>query len=546
MTDNKYSNYLQNAAKGARDAVSSATSLRNEPQKANNYTSKYTNGESKITSFLNSNRTAQSQGVLQSFGTGASYHNSGGMSANWDRNGSLDLSGTRKTADKIKTTWDRYEPLISNGLFAANNYGATSPQNMLNSLDVLSTNANRFVDNYGDIFVNAGLGSLTGQNNGITNPQSIADGIKNVWNSLNDNDSVLSQRIQDAASGANASVYHGITDPDEIEYLWLRYLSGLLKPIDETINMGLDNMGITKWLNVGATLANNGDYNTWLKYNGLIDNEAAKGYKKEFIFSDGINKRAVANKASAYLGGMGNVASGLGEFTLGGITGKHKLADDVLSLGSAYTAAMDEAAAQGLPYNQAKAMALSQVGKNLLKNEILSKTADFSDDILRFSNKVDVDNVKAKAVKNSIYNIESKNEEAYNDLKDNNITKLDFEKDEFVLSNTLNWESVVSKKGETRISHVMKHSVPNNNRKTHGVFNGQAVDMINDAWRMRDQVAPIPDGMGGEIYNIPYPNAGYESGYINTGVTMNYITIITLEKSNEIVAAFPSDGNYHK
>ena len=46
---------------------------------------------------------------------------------------------------------------------------------------------------------------------------------------------------------------------------------------------------------------------------------------------------------------------------------------------------MDEAATQGLPYNQAKAMALSQVVKNLLKNEILSKTADFSDDVLGFA-----------------------------------------------------------------------------------------------------------------------------------------------------------------
>ena len=200
----------------------------------------------------------------------------------------------------------------------------------MESLDRIFKNAKEVANEHDKALVNAGLGAVTGINNGITNPQSIEYGVKGLLNSLNDNDSVLSRRIQDAASGANASVYHGITDPDEIEYLLLRYLSGFLKPIDETINMGLDNMEITKQLNVGATLANNGDYNTWLKYNNLIDNEAAAGYKKEFIFSDGINKRAEANKASAYLGGMGDVASGFGEFTLGGITGKHKLADDVL------------------------------------------------------------------------------------------------------------------------------------------------------------------------------------------------------------------------
>ena len=56
----------------------------------------------------------------------------------------------------------------------------------------------------------------------------------------------------------------------------------------------------------------------------------------------------------------------------------------------------------------------------------------------------------------------------------------------------------------------------------------------------------MSDGMGGTIYNIPYKNAGYESGYINTGATMDYITIITKENSNELISAFPSFGNYHK
>ena len=37
-----------------------------------------------------------------------------------------------------------------------------------------------------------------------------------------------------------------------------------------------------------------------------------------------------------------------------------------------------------------------------------------------------------------------------------------------------------------------------------------------------------------------------ESGYINTGATMDYITIITMENSNDLIAAFPSFGNYHK
>ena len=53
-------------------------------------------------------------------------------------------------------------------------------------------------------------------------------------------------------------------------------------------------------------------------------------------------------------------------------------------------------------------------------------------------------------------------------------------------------------------------------------------------------------GMGGSIYNIPYKDAGYESGYINTGVKLDYITIITKDKSTVLITAFPSLGNYQK
>ncbi len=113
-------------------------------------------------------------------------------------------------------------------------------------------------------------------------------------------------------------------------------------------------------------------------------------------------------------------------------------------------------------------------------------------------------------------------------------------------SGNLNWDTIVSKKGENRIDHINRHAVPDITRETHGVFNGNPVDMVNEAWEQRFLVEPMSDGMGGTIYNIPYKNAGYESGYINTGVTMDYITIITMENSNDIISAFPSFGNYHK
>ncbi|MBO4980406.1 MAG: hypothetical protein J6C84_00695, partial [Lachnospiraceae bacterium] len=113
-------------------------------------------------------------------------------------------------------------------------------------------------------------------------------------------------------------------------------------------------------------------------------------------------------------------------------------------------------------------------------------------------------------------------------------------------SEKLNWDAIVSKKGETRVDHINRHAVPNNSRETHGVFNGNPIDMVNDAWEQRHLVEPISDGMGGTIYNIPYKNAGYESGYINTGAQMDYITIVTLDESADLITAFPSFGDYHK
>lgn len=113
-------------------------------------------------------------------------------------------------------------------------------------------------------------------------------------------------------------------------------------------------------------------------------------------------------------------------------------------------------------------------------------------------------------------------------------------------SEKLNWDAIVSKKGETRVEHIKRHTVQNNSREIHSVFNGNPIDMVNDAWEQRHLVEPISDGMGGTIYNIPYKNAGYESGYINTGAQMDYITIVTLDESTDLITAFPSFGDYHK
>ena len=62
-------------------------------------------------------------------------------------------------------------------------------------------------------------------------------------------------------------------------------------------------------------------------------------------------------------------------------------------------------------------------------------------------------------------------------------------------SEKLNWDAIVSKKGETRVEHIKRYTVQNNSRETHSVFNGNPIDMVNDAWEQRHLVEPISDGM---------------------------------------------------
>lgn len=104
--------------------------------------------------------------------------------------------------------------------------------------------------------------------------------------------------------------------------------------------------------------------------------------------------------------------------------------------------------------------------------------------------------------------------------------------------------NVVSKKGETRVDHINKHGVDNHGRDTHTVFSNDPIATTNEAWASKGNVSPIDDGMGGEIYNIPYKNAGYEGGANGSGATLDYVTIVVEKGTNNIITAFPSSGSY--
>ena len=55
-------------------------------------------------------------------------------------------------------------------------------------------------------------------------------------------------------------------------------------------------------------------------------------------------------------------------------------------------------------------------------------------------------------------------------------------------SNKLDWENVVSKKGETRVDHISKHGVDNLGRDTHTVFNNDPIATTNEAWASKGNV----------------------------------------------------------
>nr|WP_094229256.1 RHS repeat-associated core domain-containing protein [Methanolobus psychrotolerans] len=117
-----------------------------------------------------------------------------------------------------------------------------------------------------------------------------------------------------------------------------------------------------------------------------------------------------------------------------------------------------------------------------------------------------------------------------------NINRVDNTKDSF---NALDWNSVVSKTGETRKDHIMLHSKDNLNKDFHGVFSDDPVKVTNEAWGNRGSITPVREGNVDKYY-IPYPNAGFEGGRMGTHETLNYVQIVTKADTNQIISSYPS------
>ena len=150
--------------------------------------------------------------------------------------------------------------------------------------------------------------------------ESVAYGAKSVWNSLNDNDSILSRRIQDANNGVftgqHLADYNTDNwDWDALKYLGIRGVEGGLRPLENFADMCLMNMDIAKPVSAGLSFGNNGDYNTVLAQNRLINNEEEARYARETSITDPLMQQANSYESAKYLGEVGDIASNLGNFT---------------------------------------------------------------------------------------------------------------------------------------------------------------------------------------------------------------------------------------
>lgn len=77
----------------------------------------------------------------------------------------------------------------------------------------------------------------------------------------------------------------------------------------------------------------------------------------------------------------------------------------------------------------------------------------------------------------------------------------------------------------------------------HGVFDGDAVAVTDDAWAMAQLTGVKPATVGGvDIYVVPRLDSGYAGGFGGQGQNLNSVTIIVQPGTNKIITAFPGSG----
>jgi len=93
------------------------------------------------------------------------------------------------------------------------------------------------------------------------------------------------------------------------------------------------------------------------------------------------------------------------------------------------------------------------------------------------------------------------------------------------------------------MAHVELHGLDNLQKASHGIFYGDPVSRVNEAWTIGQKLGIQPVTVNGaDIRVIPRPNAGYAGGFTGQGQNLDTLTIVTKAGTNKIITGFPGNG----
>lgn len=109
---------------------------------------------------------------------------------------------------------------------------------------------------------------------------------------------------------------------------------------------------------------------------------------------------------------------------------------------------------------------------------------------------------------------------------------------------TLDWSRTTLRAGENPAGHIIRnHQSLSLTKPTQGVFFGDSVSAVEDAWSIASRSGLRPVTIGNrDFYIVPRPDSGYAGGMGGQLQSLDHITIITEAGSSRIVTAYPSGG----
>ena len=108
----------------------------------------------------------------------------------------------------------------------------------------------------------------------------------------------------------------------------------------------------------------------------------------------------------------------------------------------------------------------------------------------------------------------------------------------------LDWSRISPRTGGDAGHHVrVNHGSMNLSKPTQGVFYGDPIDVVEEAWRNARRLGIKPINIRGrDYYIVPRSNAGYAGGMGGQLESLDFVTIITEAGTSRIVTGFPSGG----